>query len=70
MKKTYIKPETLAVELRSLESLLSMSSKDLGGTSYSNNSISELPTDIKNQIIQEGGDAREVIQTPDAWEEW
>ena len=70
MKKTYIKPETLAVELRSLESLLSMSSKDLGGTSYSNNSISELPTDIKNQIIQEGGDAREVIQTQDAWEEW
>lgn len=71
MKKTYIKPETLAVELRSLESLLSMSSKDLGGTSYSSNSISELPTDIKNQIIQEGGDAREVIQAPDAWDnEW
>ena len=70
MKKTYIKPETLAVELRSLESLLSMSSKDLTGASYSNNSISELPTDIKNQIIQEGGDAREVIKTRDAWEEW
>jgi hypothetical protein len=70
MKKTYIKPETLAVELRSLESLLSMSSKDLTGTSYSSNSISELPTDIKDLISQEGGDAREVIQAPDAWEEW
>ena len=47
-----------------------MSSKDLTGASYSSNSISELPTDIKNQIIQEGGDAREVIQAPDAWEKW
>jgi len=64
MKKTYIKPETLVVNLKSFESIMQVSGGDsLTGTSWGGNSDSPGgPTE---------SDAREVIQSPDAWDnEW
>lgn len=62
MKKTYIKPEILVVNLNSFESIMQVSgSESLMGTSYGGYS---------NESSVEESDAREVIDIPDVWEEW
>lgn len=64
MKKTYIKPETLVVNLNSFESIMRVSGGDsLTGTSWGGGTSEHVTP-------SEGGDAREVIKTRDAWEEW
>ena len=65
MKKTYIKPETLVVNLNSFESIMQVSGGDsLTGTSWGGGTNGKVTP-------SEGGDAREVIQTPDPWDnEW
>jgi hypothetical protein len=56
MKKTYIKPETTVVALKVKEQLLSGSEQvNLSNTDYDGSAKIE---------------AREVIKTQDAWEEW
>lgn len=64
MKKTYIKPENVIVELRSRESVLTISGGvGLEGTSSGGGTGG-------NVNPSEGGDAREIISSRDAWEEW
>lgn len=64
MKKTYIKPENVIVELRSSESVLTISGGvGLEGTSTGGGTGG-------NVDPSEGGDAREFIDIPDVWEEW
>ena len=64
MKKSYIKPETLVVNLNSFESIMQVSGGDsLTGTSWGGGTNGKVTP-------SEGGDAREVIRSRGAWEEW
>jgi len=67
MKKSYIKPETLVVNLNSFESIMQVSGGDsLTGTSWGGNSQGNATSsDAREVIIQDN------IQTPDPWDdEW
>lgn len=59
MKKTYIKPETLVVAVNVKENLMNPSLN-------SGDATKNIPT----EGVGGHGLAREVIQAPDAWEEW
>jgi hypothetical protein len=65
MKKTYLKPENTVVSIN-LETLIAQSPVS-GISGVDGLNYNEGGTDAGG--ITEGG-AREVIQTPDAWEEW
>ena len=60
MKKIYIKPETLVVNVNVKEHLMDMSYHEEDA-----NKSTPLPESNNGH-----GLAREVIQAPDAWEEW
>lgn len=65
MKKTYIKPENTVIQL-SAEQMVCES------TQYFGTSASTTSTGVDDVTPEAGtqGLAREVIQAPDAWEEW
>lgn len=63
MKKTYIEPKNTVVELNVRESVLQASITEVSG-------ITGLQ---KGEELSSGtydSDSRDVINTPDAWEEW
>lgn len=64
MKKRYIEPANEIIKLRFKQTLLTISGQnDLEGTSYGGGTEG-------NVNPGSGGDAREVISIPDAWNEW
>ncbi|MBR3374103.1 MAG: hypothetical protein IKG75_08900 [Bacteroidaceae bacterium] len=62
MKKTYIKPENTVVALNVCDNVLVSISGD-------GNNLIGAGGDSQSASITES-DAREIIKTPDAWEEW
>jgi hypothetical protein len=68
MKKTYLKPETIVVSLNVRDNVMIIASG--GGEKLLGNGAGgtlNLPTEPGGDVFV---DAREVIQSPDAWEEW
>ena len=68
MKKTYIKPENIVVHLN-VERMMCQSAEVTSTASAQTAPEKFLPTDMN---VESGtfGLAREVIQSPDPWEEW